>query len=121
MAKVLCIDDDEEFRAEVARFLAEMGHSVLEAGDGRAGLDIIYAAEPDLVICDRMMPGLQGGETLQSLRTMRPRRRDMKFVFLTALADRRDMLAVEDLKADAYLTKPLELERLGEVVADLVS
>ena len=120
MAKILCIEDDDDFRNEIANHLSGLGHSIVEASDGQAGIDLIYATEPDLVICDRMMPGRHGGETLQRLRQMRPSH-DMKFVFLTALADRRDLLAVADLKPDGYLTKPLDLQQLEDVVNELCS
>ena len=68
MARVMVIDDDRIQRAVAAQALKSAGHEVLEAVDGAQGLDKARAEFPDLIICDVVMPGMNGFEFVQALR-----------------------------------------------------
>ena len=111
-AKILCVDDEAEIRQDIAEELRDAGYDVLEAGDGRAGLDTILRQKPDLVVCDITMPVMDGHALLGELRQKHPEQAELPFVFLSALADRQHVLAGKRLGADDYLTKPIDYELL---------
>ena len=67
-ATILVVDDDADTRGLVRRLLERAGYAVREAEDGLAGLRELFAAAPDLVLLDVMMPGLDGWETLERIR-----------------------------------------------------
>jgi len=72
MASILLIDDDEMLRGVLAKALAHGGHSVIQAGDGRQGVELARVAPIDLVITDLIMPVQEGVETIMTLRRERP-------------------------------------------------
>ena len=116
MAKILCIDDEEYIREDICEFLESVGHTLYQACDGKAGLEAILKHEPDIVFCDITMPNMNGFELLAELRKNHLEFADMPFVFLSALADRTDVLDGMKLGADDYLTKPLDFEMLANRV-----
>ena len=116
MALILCIDDEEPLRRLITAELRDAGYETAEAADGRAGLEAIRSHRPDLVLCDVNMPVMSGYELLVELRDNHPHLARAPFVFLSALADRRDVIAGKRLGADDYLTKPVDLEVLVATV-----
>lgn len=120
MAKVLLIEDEADLREVVADELDALGHDVTEAGDGEEGIRKFLETEPDIVICDRAMPGMSGYQVLERLRGAYPQYRDVPFVFLTALTDPRDKAAVDHLGAAAYLEKPVDFNVLNEKILSLL-
>lgn len=68
MATILVIEDDGPVRRLARRFLEEDGHTVLEAGDGRAAMRVLEGAAPDLIVTDIMMPERDGLETIREIR-----------------------------------------------------
>ncbi len=116
MAKILCIDDEDYIREDICEFLESVGHTLFQAGDGREGLEIILKLEPDIVFCDITMPNMDGFELLAELRKNHLEFADMPFIFLSALADRTDVLEGMKLGADDYLTKPIDFEMLANRV-----
>ena len=70
MAKILVIDDDATIQLVFAKFLARLGHEIMQAENGKAGMGIIQETRPDLVITDIMMPEMDGLEILMQLRSM---------------------------------------------------
>ena len=113
MAKLLCIEDDAELLEIITEELADAGHTVLQANDGCVGLDMILKHNPDLVISDISMPGMNGYVLLKTLRNNHPDFAEMPFIFLSALADRDHVIDGLDLGADDYLTKPIDYEMLA--------
>lgn len=113
MAKLLCIEDDAELLEIITEELSDAGHTVLQATDGCAGLDMILKHDPDLVISDISMPGMNGYVLLKTLRNKYPDFAEMPFIFLSALADRDHVIDGLDLGADDYLTKPIDYEMLA--------
>jgi class 3 adenylate cyclase len=109
---ILCIEDEEPLRRMITAELRDAGYETIEAGEGEAGLRAILEHRPDLVLCDVNMPVMSGYELLSELREKHPDLRDAPFVFLSALADRRDVIAGKRLGADDYLTKPVDMEVL---------
>lgn len=113
MAKLLCIEDDAELLEIITEELADAGHTVLQAAVGCVGLEMILKHNPDLVISDISMPGMNGYVLLKTLRKNHPDFAEMPFIFLSALADRDHVIDGLDLGADDYLTKPIDYEMLA--------
>jgi len=112
MAKILCVEDERFLREDLAEELIDAGHEVLQACDGREGLDMIVEHKPDLVVSDITMPNMSGTELIVRLRSDFPQLADMPVIFLSALADRNDVLDGVKMGADDYLTKPIDYELL---------
>jgi DNA-binding response OmpR family regulator len=116
MTKILLIEDEASVREMLMDELTEQGHDVIEAQNGEEGLRKFLESEPDIVLCDRAMPGMSGFDVLERIRGAHPQFNDVPFVFLTALADPRDRAAVDHLKPAAYLTKPVDFNALTEKI-----
>jgi CheY-like chemotaxis protein len=115
MATILIIEDEAPIRDNLRRFLQLEGYSVVEAENGQKGLDMIRSSLPDLIVCDVMMPELDGFGLLKILRTD-PRTAAVPFVFLTASAERESLAHGQDLGADEYVTKPFNLVQLAALI-----
>jgi two-component system sensor histidine kinase/response regulator len=105
MAKILVVEDEESIRISVADLLEIQGHQIIEAENGLLGVQLASEQLPDLVVCDIMMPLMDGYDVLHLLRRT-PTTAGIPFIFLTAKADRGDRRLGMDLGADDYLTKP---------------
>lgn len=116
MSKILCIEDEDALREDIVEELRDAGYRTIEAPDGQAGFAMILEQRPDLVLCDVNMPHMNGYELLTALRDAHPEFDDTPFVFLSALADRKDIIAGKKLGADDYLTKPVDFELLQVTV-----
>ena len=115
--RILCVEDDHETAALIAEELVERGYEVSVAHDGREGFAAILKSAPDLVLSDISMPVMSGFELLERLTAVAPRFGNMPFVFLTALTDRDDELKGRQLGADDYVTKPIDFDVLGAIIA----
>jgi DNA-binding response OmpR family regulator len=102
---VLVIDDEAPIRLLCRVNLEAEGMLVSEAGDGPGGLDLARAQQPDVILLDVMMPGLDGWRVAEMLLDD-PVTRDIPIVFLTARADVRDRARGIDLGGLEYITKP---------------
>lgn len=116
MAKILCIEDEATIRMLIGEALSEAGHEVLEAADGDSGLQSVLQHLPDLVICDSLMPALTGFELFKEIRNRHPRYGTIPFIFLSAHADKSKIEDGLALGAAAYLTKPVDLDHLIDIV-----
>lgn len=105
MVKVLVIEDEEMIRENILDLLDAEDFEGLEAENGRIGVDIAKAEMPDLILCDVMMPELDGYGVLEELRS-HPKTVMIPFIFLTAKAEKNDVRSGMELGADDYLTKP---------------
>jgi DNA-binding response OmpR family regulator len=120
MAKILLIEDEAPVREMLIDELTVQGHKVIEAVNGEEGLQKFLEVEPDVVVCDRAMPGMSGYEVLERIRGAHPQFEDVPFIFLTALTDPRDKAAVEHLKPAAYIEKPVDFKVLGDKIKVLI-
>jgi two-component system sensor histidine kinase/response regulator len=119
MTKILVIEDEQAILGNILETLELEGYEAVGAGDGRAGVALAQEHLPDLIVCDIMMPKLDGYGVLLELRND-PTTALIPFVFLTARATRDDMRQGMVLGADDYLTKPFTPpELLGAVQARL--
>lgn len=106
MHKILVIEDEPEMRRNLAMILRLEQFLPLEAADGSAGLEIAKREKPDLIICDVMMPGLDGYGVITDLRAD-PNTSRIPFIFLTAKGEKPDIRSGMNMGADDYLTKPV--------------
>lgn len=116
MKKILLIEDNRLIRENTAEILELANYTVMVADNGKSGVEIALRENPDLIICDIMMPVLDGYGVLHLLHK-NPSLHQVPFIFLTAKAERSDMRKAMDLGADDYLTKPFEATELLNAVA----
>ncbi len=115
MAKILVIEDEAGVRDSLVDILDAEDYIVESAVNGEDGLRQIREFQPDLVICDIMMPVLDGYGVLEQVR-QDPALATLPFVFLSAKADRQDFRSGMDLGADDYLTKPFTHDDLLRMI-----
>ncbi|HEX5468938.1 MAG TPA: response regulator [Gaiellaceae bacterium] len=116
---VLVVDDEEPIRLLCRVNLEAEGSTVLEAPDGRAGLEIARRERPDAILLDVMMPGLDGWNVAQQLLEDEATRR-IPIIFLTARADIRDRARGLGVGGLDYITKPFNPVELADLVEDVV-
>lgn len=109
---VLCVEDEPQLRRDIADELVETGYDVIEAGSGEEALARLGEIRPDLVLCDISMPGLSGYDVLNAVRERGVDHAEIPFVFLSALADPRQIVDGKRLGADDYLVKPIDYDLL---------
>ena len=114
--KILIIEDEPEMRRNLATLLRLEHFQPLTAEHGRAGVDLARTEVPDLILCDVMMPELDGLGVLQALRES-PATEAIPFIFLTAKGEKPDVRAGMNLGADDYLTKPVAKADLLKAIA----
>jgi signal transduction histidine kinase len=109
-AKVLYIDDSPEIRAIIRRVLEPRGFEIIETGDGLSGIDLALQKHPDLILCDIVLPGIDGYETSTRLRSYRSLDATPIVIF-TAKGDRGLSLSVG---ADGYIEKPIDVVKFPD-------
>jgi len=114
-AKVLVIDDEIGLLEEVVEWLQFEGYTVYSAGGGAEGIRLALEHRPDLIVCDIMMPYVDGYRVLLEVRT-KPETAMIPFVFLSALAERGEIRRGMSLGADDYVTKPFARQELLDAV-----
>jgi CRP-like cAMP-binding protein len=105
--KILVIEDNDDVRENLAEILELSNYDVLTAENGKVGVELALNAKPDLIICDVMMPELDGFGVLHIL-SKKSQTSDIPFIFLTAKTDNADFRKGMNLGADDYITKPFE-------------
>lgn len=106
MKKILVIEDEPQMRRNVCTILTMEGFQVTSANNGVEGAAAARTGLPDLILCDVMMPELDGYGVLEELRRD-PATSGIPFIFLTARGEKADIRAGMNLGADDYLTKPI--------------
>ena len=115
MKKILIIEDNEDVRENTADILKLSNYSVDTAENGKIGIGKAKQLLPDVIICDIMMPELDGYDVLRELNKNR-KTASIPFIFLTAKSDKTDMRKGMNLGADDYLTKPFNEKELLEAI-----
>ncbi len=115
MKKILLIEDNTEMRENTAEILELASYTVLCAANGKAGVELALAEQPDLIICDIMMPVLDGYGVLHLL-SKNEKTSNIPFIFLSAKAERSDIRRGMELGADDYLPKPFDESELLSAV-----
>ncbi|MCI0711179.1 MAG: hybrid sensor histidine kinase/response regulator [Chloroflexi bacterium] len=111
MTTILIIEDDPNIRESINDMLEIEGFTVVETDNGEQGVKLAVEHNPELVICDIMLPGMDGYDVLKAIHSI-PETRLTPFVFLTARTDRKDLRKGMHMGADDYLTKPFTNEEL---------
>ena len=115
MKKILLIEDNSNIRENTAEILELASYTVLSAENGKIGVELAIQEVPDLIICDIMMPVLDGYGVLHMLQK-NPATKHIPFIFLTAKTERADFRKGMELGADDYITKPFDGTELMNAV-----
>jgi CRP/FNR family transcriptional regulator, polysaccharide utilization system transcription regulator len=115
MKTILLIEDNQDVRENTAEILELANYKVFTAENGKVGVDLAKKNNPDLIICDIMMPELDGYGVLHVL-SKNPTTASIPFIFLTAKAEKEDFRKGMNLGADDYLTKPFDDLQLLDAV-----
>ncbi len=116
--KILVIDDSDQIRWFLKHVFAKE-YEILEARNGEEGLNVAFATNPDLILCDVMMPVKDGFETCKELKAD-PRTSQTPVVMLTAKVESEDIIVGLEAGADDYITKPFDIEILRSKLNNLV-
>ncbi|WEA03081.1 response regulator [Mucilaginibacter sp. SJ] len=117
--KILIIEDNNDIRENVVEILGLAGYTVFEADNGKTGIELAVNNLPDVILCDIMMPELDGYGVLFML-NKNPETAAIPFIFLTAKAERIDQRKGMEMGADDYLTKPFDdIELLNAIESRL--
>jgi CheY-like chemotaxis protein len=119
MKKILVIDDNADIRENTAEILDLAGYKTFTAENGKKGVDLAQRENPDVIVCDIMMPELDGYGVLHLLKK-NTATENIPFLFLTAKTERSDFRKGMEMGADDYITKPFEeIELLNAIEARL--
>lgn len=113
--KVLIIEDQPEVRENIAELLELSNYNPITAENGKIGVKKALQEQPDIILCDIMMPEMDGYEVLYLI-SKRPEIASTPFIFLTAKSEKADFRKGMNMGADDYITKPFEeMELLGAI------
>ena len=119
MSKIAVIEDNQEMRENIEEILELADYEVVTASNGKEGVELVKNELPDLIICDIMMPELDGYGVLYYLSKI-PDTNAIPFIFLTAKTERTDMRKGMNMGADDYISKPFdEMDLLGAIESRL--
>ncbi|HHJ52480.1 MAG TPA: response regulator, partial [Caldithrix abyssi] len=116
---ILIVEDDRDMRKLLKMYLNHNSYQIIEATSGDEGLNILNNTIPDLIICDIMMPGMDGYELRKKI-LRNEKLRLVPFVFLSAKGLNKDIIEGFKLFADAYISKPFDPEILKVQVNTLL-
>lgn len=120
MKRILVIEDNYEILENTLELLELEGFIVFSANNGIDGIALANKEMPDVILCDIMMPGIDGYEVLRSLKD-NPVTRKIPFIFLTASVERKDVQTGFEMGAQGYIRKPFEMEELYKTIASCTS
>lgn len=107
---ILCIEDEIDLRDVLAEEMRDAGYQVVEAADGKQALSVLQTIRPDLILCDILMPRMDGYQFLQQIREEHPELASVPFVFLSAQDQVEHIVSGKHAGADDYLVKPVNFE-----------
>ncbi len=108
MFNILAIEDNKNMRKLICATLKQNGYSTFETEDGEVGLDVLDSTHIDLIICDIMMPNMDGYEFTETLRDYR----EIPIIIVTAKEELEDKKKGFSIGADDYMVKPIDFEEL---------
>ena len=115
MKTILLIEDDTSLRENTAELLELSGYNVFTAPNGKVGIEKAKKETPNIIICDIMMPEIDGYGVLQSI-ALEEKTKHIPFIFLSAKTEHKEIRKGMDMGADDYLTKPFDEEELLSAV-----
>ncbi|MCL7752434.1 response regulator [Polaribacter sp. Z022] len=120
MKKILLIEDDEVLRENTTELLELSNYQVYNAENGKVGIKVAKEIIPDIIVCDIMMPELDGYGVLEAL-TNNDITKHIPFIFLSAKTERKDVRKGMDLGADDYITKPFTEDELISAIESRIA
>ena len=120
MANILIIDDDDQFRTMLRKMIERNGYEVIEASDGKEGINLYRKNPTDIIITDLIMPGKDGIETIQELKKDFP---DIKIIAISGggrIGPQDYLHLAKMLGAKRTFTKPIELPELLKAIEELL-
>lgn len=111
MRTIIVIDDDNDLRENICGFLKEAGYNVLSANDGLTGLQQAISHLPNLILCEIIMPGMNGHDLYKTLQQIKSTS-TIPLIFVTSKNDRGDFRASMNLGVDDFITKPINYNEL---------
>ncbi len=118
MAKILIIDDAKFTRTMLKKLISELGHEIIEAGNGREGLDKITSEDPDLVLTDILMPEMEGTELLELLRETNM---DVNVIVISANIQDTVKDQCMNLGVAEFFSKPPDKEKLSMAIEKILN
>ncbi len=119
MKKVLIIEDEHELRNSVQEMLFYENFQTATAENGQRGVEVAEEVKPDIILCDILMPDMNGFQVLEKLNSKKSFS-GIPFIFLTALNERADFRHGMELGADDYLTKPFSRDELLNAISSRI-
>ncbi|ANY73522.1 response regulator [Paenibacillus ihbetae] len=111
--KVLIVDDQNGIRILLVEVFSSEGYETFQAANGKAALEIVKLHEPDLVLLDMKIPGMDGLEILKHIKQMNP---DIKVIMMTAYGELDMIKEATDLGALMHFTKPFDIDEMRQAV-----
>lgn len=117
--KILIVEDEADVRNAVAYRLKAAGYSVITANDGQEGLETARREHPDLVVLDLMLPRMNGYQVCMALK-YDEKYKNIPVIIFTAWKEEDNRKLAEDVRADAFISKPFEPEELMSKIRELL-
>lgn len=111
MRTALVIEDNPEIRENTTEILELAGYRVIAAENGFVGVKAAEEQQPDIILCDIMMPGMNGYEVIKKLRS-NPATSGIPFLYVTASVEKSEVKAAMDMGANGYVRKPFDISEL---------
>jgi len=115
MKTILLIEDNNEILENFTEYLELEGYKILGASNGKQGIELALKFIPDLIICDVLMPEMDGYEVLHSLLATSATHQ-IPFIFSTSMSERVERIEALSLGADDYIIKPFDMEVLLKMI-----
>jgi len=119
MKKILVVDDEPEILSILVFRISYWGYDAIPAGSGSEGLDLAEEEQPDLIILDIMMPGMDGFEVLKRLKRS-DKTRNIPVIIITVVSAKKEIEKGLSLGANFYLTKPYEAQELKNKIVQII-
>ena len=115
MKTVLIIEDNLEIRENTAEILELGGFKVVGAENGKEGIDVARTTRPDIILCDIMMPQVDGYQVIRELKS-NPETSGIPFIYVTASGEKSEVQLAMNMGANGYVRKPFDIKELMEVI-----
>jgi len=115
MKKVLIIEDNAEIRENTSEILALQGYEVITSDNGREGVATALSQRPDVILCDIMMPEVNGYQVIRALKA-NPRTEKIPFIYVTASGEKSEVKMALELGAAGYVRKPFDVKDLIDAI-----
>ena len=120
MADILVVEDEADLRELIVEEVGDMGHSVIEACDGKEALLRLATQAPQVILSDINMPNMNGCQFRREMVENFSHLHHVPFVFVSAYAGSNDIADAMETGADHFITKPVDFDSLRELVRNLI-